>query len=151
MKLRWIDIISYLVYLAFLGFGVIARLNNTLSYIALFLSLVCAVLWFVARWQLGSAFSVSAQAHQLVVFEDSASHLRIRHNGVPLRGSSARGLAGTDHLGLCDLDPGRTRPARGAGPGGSVRSRIYGLPQQNVVLARRGFTRAFQGILRQLV
>ena len=59
MKLRWIDIISYLVYLAFFGFGVIARLNNTLSYIALFLSLVCAVLWFVARWQLGEAFSVT--------------------------------------------------------------------------------------------
>ena len=76
MKLRWIDIISYLVYLAFFGFGVIARLNNTLSYIALFLSLVCAVLWFVARWQLGSAFSVSAQAHQLVT---QGLYSKIRH------------------------------------------------------------------------
>ena len=76
MKLRWIDIISYLVYLAFFGFGVIARLNNTLSYIALFLSLVCAVLWFVARWQLGDAFSVTAQAHQLVT---QGLYSKIRH------------------------------------------------------------------------
>ena len=76
MKLRWIDIISYLVYLAFFGFGVIARLNNTLSYIALFLSLVCAVLWFVARWQLGEAFSVTAQAHQLVT---QGLYSKIRH------------------------------------------------------------------------
>ena len=76
MKLRWIDIISYLVYLAFFGFGVIARLNNTLSYIALSLSLVCAVLWFVARWQLGEAFSVTAQAHQLVT---QGLYSKIRH------------------------------------------------------------------------
>jgi protein-S-isoprenylcysteine O-methyltransferase Ste14 len=76
MKLHWLDIITYLIYLAFFGFGVIARLNNTLSYIALFLSLVCAVLWFIARWQLGEAFSVTAQAHQLVT---QGLYAKIRH------------------------------------------------------------------------
>jgi protein-S-isoprenylcysteine O-methyltransferase Ste14 len=76
MKLHWLDIITYLIYLAFFGFGVIARLNNTLSYIALFLSLVCAVLWFIARWQLGEAFSVTAQAHQLVT---QGLYSKIRH------------------------------------------------------------------------
>ena len=37
-----------------------------LASIALFLSLACAVVWFIARWQLGDAFSVDAQAHHLV-------------------------------------------------------------------------------------
>jgi protein-S-isoprenylcysteine O-methyltransferase Ste14 len=76
MKLRWLDIISYLIYLAFFGLGIIARLNNTLSYIALCVSLACAALWFVARWQLGSAFSVTAQAHQLVT---QGLYSKIRH------------------------------------------------------------------------
>lgn len=76
MKLRWIDIISYLIYLAFFGFGIIAGLHNTLAYIALCLSLLCAALWFVARWQLGEAFSVTAQAHQLVT---QGLYSKIRH------------------------------------------------------------------------
>lgn len=66
MKLQWIDIIAYLIYLAFLGLGIVSGLHNALSYIALCLSVVCAVLWFVARWQLADAFSVKAQAHHLV-------------------------------------------------------------------------------------
>ena len=76
MKLRWLDIISYMIYLAFFGFAVIAGLHITLSYIALCLSLVCAALWFVARWQLGDAFSVTAQAHQLVT---QGLYSKIRH------------------------------------------------------------------------
>ncbi len=76
MKLQWIDIFSYLVYLAFFGFGVIAGLHNALSYTALCLSLVCAVLWFVARWQLGDAFSVTAQARHLVT---QGLYSKIRH------------------------------------------------------------------------
>ena len=66
MKLRWIDIVVYLVYLAFFGLAIVAGLHNTLAYVALFLSLACAVLWFVARWQLGDAFSVTPQARHLV-------------------------------------------------------------------------------------
>jgi protein-S-isoprenylcysteine O-methyltransferase Ste14 len=76
MKLRWVDLVVYLIYLAFLGFGIIAGLHNTLSYMALCLSLVCAVLWFVARWQLGDAFSVTAQARHLMT---GGLYSKIRH------------------------------------------------------------------------
>lgn len=76
MRLQWIDIIVYLIYLAFWGFGLVAGLHNTLSYVALCLSLICAALWFVARWQLGDAFSVTAQAHQLVT---QGLYSKIRH------------------------------------------------------------------------
>jgi len=76
MKLQRIDMVVFLVYLAFLGFGIVAGLHNTLSYIALCLSLASAVLWFVARWQLGDAFSVTAQARQLV---RQGLYSRIRH------------------------------------------------------------------------
>ena len=66
VKLHLIDIVVYLIYLAFLGFAIVAGPQGTFPYVALGLSLACAVLWFVARWQLGEAFSVTAQAHQLV-------------------------------------------------------------------------------------
>jgi len=76
VKFQLIDIIVYLIYSAFLGFGIVAGLHNTLSYVALCLSLACAVLWLVARWQLGNAFSVTAQAHQLVT---QGLYSKIRH------------------------------------------------------------------------
>ena len=76
MKLRWIDIASYLIYLAFFGFAIVAGLHSTLSYVALCLSLVCAIIWFVARWQLGDAFSVTAQARHLVT---RGLYSKIRH------------------------------------------------------------------------
>ncbi len=76
MKLHWIDIIVYVIYFVFLGVGIVAGLHNTLAYVALCLSLTCAVLWFVARWQLGDAFSVTAQASQLVT---RGLYSKIRH------------------------------------------------------------------------
>ena len=76
MKLQWIDILVYLIYLAFLGFVSIAGPHNTQSYVTLCLSLACAVLWFVARWQLGDAFSVTAQARHLVT---RGLYAKIRH------------------------------------------------------------------------
>jgi len=76
VKFKLIDIAVYLIYLVFWGFGIVAGLHNTLSYIALCLSLACAVLWLVARWQLGNAFSVTAQAHQLVT---QGLYSKIRH------------------------------------------------------------------------
>ena len=76
MKLQWIDIVSYLIYLAFFGFAVMVGPHITLSYTALCLSLVCALLWFVARLQLGEAFSVTAQARQLVT---GGLYSKIRH------------------------------------------------------------------------
>jgi len=76
MKLYWIDMVVYLIYLAFLGLGIVNGLHNTLSSIALFLSLACAILWFVARWQLGDAFSVTAQARHLV---ERGLYSKLRH------------------------------------------------------------------------
>src|SRR5512147_2066476 len=76
MKLHWIDIIVYLAYLAFLGLAIVAGPHSTLSYIALCLSLVCAVLWLVARRQLGDAFSVTPQARHLVT---QGLYSKIRH------------------------------------------------------------------------
>jgi protein-S-isoprenylcysteine O-methyltransferase Ste14 len=65
-KLHWIDIVVYLIYLGLFGLATVGGQHTTLSYVALCLSLACAVLWFIARWQLGDAFSVTAQAHHLV-------------------------------------------------------------------------------------
>src|SRR5690349_7279247 len=76
MKLTWIDIVVYLLYLAFFGFALMVGPHSTLASIALFLSLVCAVVWFVARWQLGDAFSVNAQARHLVT---SGLYAKIQH------------------------------------------------------------------------
>ena len=76
MKLHWIDIVVYLIYLAFFGLALVAGPHHILSGVALCLSLVCAVLWFVARWQLGDAFSVTAQARHLVT---QGLYSRIRH------------------------------------------------------------------------
>lgn len=77
MKLHWIDIVVYLIYLAFLGFAiVVTRPYSLLVYVALCLSLACAVLWFTARWQLGEAFSVTAQARDLVT---RGLYSKIRH------------------------------------------------------------------------
>ena len=76
MKLRWIDIVVYLIYLAFFGLAIAAGLHNTLWFVALCLSAGCAVLWFVARWQLGEAFSVAPEARQLVT---RGLYSRIRH------------------------------------------------------------------------
>ena len=76
MKLQWIDILSYLIYLAFFGLAIAVGPHIALSYTAICLSLVCALLWFVARWQLGEAFSVTAQARQLVT---GGLYSKIRH------------------------------------------------------------------------
>ena len=114
MKLRSIDIIVYLLYLAFLALGVVAGSRDALWYVALCLSAVCAVLWFIARWQLGEAFSVAPEARQLrplgSVLEAPPPHLRLRNTGVPLRRPCSARLAGTDHLAGGDTDQvGRAR------------------------------------------
>jgi protein-S-isoprenylcysteine O-methyltransferase Ste14 len=67
MKLHGLDIVFYRFYLALFGLATVAGLRGTLLwYVALCLSAACAVGWFVARWQLGEAFSVGAEARQLV-------------------------------------------------------------------------------------
>jgi protein-S-isoprenylcysteine O-methyltransferase Ste14 len=76
MKLTWIDIIVYLLYLAFFGFAIVIAPRSPLYSISLFLSFVCAILWFIARWQLGDAFTVTAQARHLVT---GGLYSKIRH------------------------------------------------------------------------
>ena len=61
--LRWLDIVVYLVFLAFAAlFG--PRVIPW--YVGLCLSAAAAPWWFVARWQLGASFSVGPKARQLV-------------------------------------------------------------------------------------
>jgi protein-S-isoprenylcysteine O-methyltransferase Ste14 len=76
VKLRWIDVAGYLIYMAFFGLAVVVGPRGTLWYVALCLSAGCSVLWFVARWQLGDAFSVAPEARQLVT---RGLYSRIRH------------------------------------------------------------------------
>jgi protein-S-isoprenylcysteine O-methyltransferase Ste14 len=76
MKLHWVDIAVYLIYLALFGLAIVTGPRSTLWYVALCLSAVCAVIWFVARWQLGDAFSVAPEARQLVT---RGLYSRIRH------------------------------------------------------------------------
>ncbi len=76
VKLIRIDLAAFVIYFAFFGFGIAAAQRDVLSNLALSLSAVCAVLWFVARWQLGSAFSVAPEARRLVT---RGLYSRIRH------------------------------------------------------------------------
>ena len=74
--LRPVDVVMYVFYLALLAVAAVAATRNPLWFVPLALSVVCAVLWFVARWQLGAAFSVQAEAHHLVV---TGLYAKIRH------------------------------------------------------------------------
>ena len=76
VKLVGIDLAAFVAYFAFLGLGIVAAQPGVLSYVALSLSAVCAVFWVVARWQLGSAFSVAPEARRLVT---QGLYSRIRH------------------------------------------------------------------------
>jgi protein-S-isoprenylcysteine O-methyltransferase Ste14 len=76
VKLSLLDIVVFAIYLAFLGLGIVAAPHVTLSYVALCLSVACAVLWLVSRLQLGDAFSVAPEARRLVT---RGLYSRIRH------------------------------------------------------------------------
>jgi len=75
-RLGWIDVLSYLAYLALAALAVMYGPRDALWYAGLILSAVCAVVWFVARWQLGPAFSVGAEARRLVT---TGLYSRLRH------------------------------------------------------------------------
>ena len=64
--LRPVDIVMFLFYLVLLALGIVADVRNALWLVPLGLSVACAILWFVARRQLGVAFSVRPEARQLV-------------------------------------------------------------------------------------
>ena len=74
--LGWVDLASGLAYVTFLVLGIVRGKPGPTLYIGVALSLVCAVLWVVARVQLGASFSASAQARHLVT---TGLYSRIRH------------------------------------------------------------------------
>ena len=74
--LGWIDVAAYLGYLALAGLAVVTGPRGALWYAGLCLSVVCAVLWVIARRQLGQAFSVAAKARGLVTH---GLYSRLRH------------------------------------------------------------------------
>lgn len=70
---RWIDIVVFLVFFAFaVVFG--PRIDSW--YVGICLVVLTAPWWFLARWQLGEAFSVRASAHKLVTW---GVYSKIRH------------------------------------------------------------------------
>ena len=72
----WLDVISFGAYLAFFVFALIAGVRTTLWFVALALSIACLVLWVMARWQLGTAFSAGAEARHLVT---GGLYSKVRH------------------------------------------------------------------------
>jgi protein-S-isoprenylcysteine O-methyltransferase Ste14 len=76
VKVNWVEVIVDAAYLAFLGFAILLGPRSPLAYAAIGLSVACAVVWFVARRQLGDAFSVTAQARHLVT---QGLYSKIRH------------------------------------------------------------------------
>ena len=64
--LRPVDGVMFAFYLVLLVLAAIGGVRTAVWALALGLSVVCAVLWVVARLELGRSFSVGAQAHELV-------------------------------------------------------------------------------------
>lgn len=65
--LRPVDAVMFAFYLVLLVLAVVGGVRGVAWLPSLALSVVCFVLWVVARLQLGASFSVGAQAHELVV------------------------------------------------------------------------------------
>ncbi len=74
--LRPVDAVMFVFYLVLLALGIAADVRDAVWFVALGLSVVCAILWFVARRQLGVAFSVRPQASQLVT---TGLYAKLRH------------------------------------------------------------------------
>jgi protein-S-isoprenylcysteine O-methyltransferase Ste14 len=74
--LRPVDTVMFLFYLVLLALGCVADVRNPIWFVPLGLSVACAILWFVARRQLGVAFSVRPEAHQLVT---TGLYAKLRH------------------------------------------------------------------------
>ncbi len=64
--LRLVDAVMFAFYLVLLVLAAIGGIRSAVWLLTLCLSVVCAVLWVVARLELGRSFSVGAQAHELV-------------------------------------------------------------------------------------
>jgi protein-S-isoprenylcysteine O-methyltransferase Ste14 len=77
VMLRPVDIVMFALYLALAGLAVVVDLlTSRVWFVALAVSLVCALLWVVARLQLGRSFSVRPEARELVT---SGLYSRFRH------------------------------------------------------------------------
>jgi protein-S-isoprenylcysteine O-methyltransferase Ste14 len=74
--LRLVDAVMFLFYLVLLALAVVADLRDTIWFVPLALSVVCAILWFLARRQLGAAFSVRPEAQLLVA---TGLYAKLRH------------------------------------------------------------------------
>lgn len=71
--LRWLDIVVYLVFLAF---AIVVGQHALTWYVGIGVSLVTVPLWFAARRQLGASFSVRPDARKLVT---SGLYSKFRH------------------------------------------------------------------------
>jgi protein-S-isoprenylcysteine O-methyltransferase Ste14 len=74
--LRPVDTVMFGFYLVLLALGMVADERGTIWFVALGLSVVCAIAWFIARRQLGVAFSVKPEARQLVA---TGFYAKLRH------------------------------------------------------------------------
>ena len=76
MSLRPVDIVMFLFYLLLAALALVTDLRDPVWFVALGLSIACAVLWFIARAQLGEAFSVRPEARRLVT---TGLYSKLRH------------------------------------------------------------------------
>jgi protein-S-isoprenylcysteine O-methyltransferase Ste14 len=75
-SLRPVDTVMFLFYVVLVALSIGADVRTAIWFVALGLSVVCAILWFVARRQLGVSFSVRPEAHQLVT---TGFYAKLRH------------------------------------------------------------------------
>jgi protein-S-isoprenylcysteine O-methyltransferase Ste14 len=76
MKARTIDIVMFVFYAAIFVMAPVGGHRDALWIAGLSLSAVCAILWVVARRQLGASFSVRPEARRLVT---TGLYARLRH------------------------------------------------------------------------
>jgi protein-S-isoprenylcysteine O-methyltransferase Ste14 len=72
----WLDLLSFGAYLAFLVYVAAAGVYAAWWGPSVAFSILCLVLWVMARWQLGTAFSAGAVASHLVT---GGLYSRLRH------------------------------------------------------------------------
>src|SRR5665811_798856 len=81
--LRPVDTVMFLFYLVLLALGFVDVVRNAFWFVPLGLSVVFAIFWFVARRQLGVAFSVRPEARQLVTTGFYARTVSYTHMTLP--------------------------------------------------------------------
>ena len=74
--LRPVDTVMFVFYLVLVALAVVADVRSPVWFVVLGFSVICAILWFVARRQLGVAFSIRPEARQLV---STGLYAKLRH------------------------------------------------------------------------